>query len=85
MMLPLFTLVFMMLSLWGVVGKVTYVGLDSTKQQMALEAAPAKNYLVKDIQQSDQLPAPEPESLELRIKPRKSIQQTKVDPLWGTI
>jgi hypothetical protein len=53
---PFFSMVMMILALWGVVGKTTYTDLDAAKQAIAFDAKEAKNYQVNETKNVEQCP-----------------------------
>lgn len=53
---PFLSMVLMVLALWGVVGKATYIDLETAKQDMQFGAGEAKNYLVSETKKSEQCP-----------------------------
>jgi hypothetical protein len=73
---PFFTMIAMVLALWGVGGKTTYVELGGIKQPIALHAGEAKNILVNETKK------PEISSTEItepKITPEVENAPTKVE------
>lgn len=78
MSVPFFSMVMMILALWGVVGKTTYTdGLDTTKKGIAFGTQDAKNYLVNERKIIEQCPE---KSKSPDIEPeRKNLKPGKID------
>ncbi|MGR8952028.1 MAG: hypothetical protein ACU83V_06415 [Gammaproteobacteria bacterium] len=53
---PFLSMLMMILALWGVAGKATYIDLETAKQGMEFGANEAKNFLVSDTKNSGQCP-----------------------------
>jgi hypothetical protein len=68
---PFITMVVMVLALWGVGGKTTYIGLDSSKK-IENDALMAKNYLVSGTTANNQEICP----TELK-SPKKDTEKEK--------
>lgn len=56
---PFFSMLLMLLALWGVVGKATYTDLETARQSAGLVGGEAKNYLVNDTKGIEQCPTRE--------------------------
>jgi hypothetical protein len=54
---PFFSMVMMILALWGVVGKTTYTDIEAAKQPIVFGSKEeAKNYLVNETKKIEQCP-----------------------------
>lgn len=75
MSVPFFSMVMMILALWGVVGKTTYTDIDTPKKGIAFDAKEAKNYLVNETKIIEQCPeklkSPDIEPERENLKPGK--------------
>jgi hypothetical protein len=53
---PFLSMLLMILALWGVIGKTTYIDLETAKPNVELGAGEAKNYMVNEIKVNEQCP-----------------------------
>jgi hypothetical protein len=53
---PFLSMLLMVLALWGVVGKTTYIDLETAKPGAEPGADSAKNYLVNEVKVNGQCP-----------------------------
>ena len=76
---PFVSMVFMLLALWGVVGKITYGDLNLTQSETHSETEKAKNYMVSETKIIEQCPQNSENNTDIPLK--NQIQAGKDNPM----